>query len=134
MSSPATAPPAPNNLKRIVAASLIGTTIEWYDFFLYGSAAALVFNKLFFPDSDPLVGTLLSFLTYAVGFAARRSGPWCSGTTATGSAQEAAGAEPVDDGRGDLRDRAAADARDHRHGRSRAADRAAAGPGFRPRR
>ncbi|WP_198941492.1 MFS transporter [Streptomyces sp. CB02414] len=74
MSSPATAPPAPHNLKRIVAASLIGTTIEWYDFFLYGSAAALVFNKLFFPDSDPLVGTLLSFLTYAVGFAARPLG------------------------------------------------------------
>ncbi|MGW0812870.1 MFS transporter [Streptomyces viridiviolaceus] len=74
MSSPATAPPAPNNLKRIVAASLIGTTIEWYDFFLYGSAAALVFNELFFPDSDPLVGTLLSFLTYAVGFAARPLG------------------------------------------------------------
>ncbi|MFF3500331.1 MFS transporter [Streptomyces sp. NPDC003247] len=74
MSSPAAAPPAPSNLKRIVAASLIGTTIEWYDFFLYGSAAALVFNKLFFPDSDPLVGTLLSFLTYAVGFAARPLG------------------------------------------------------------
>ncbi|MFI7385444.1 MFS transporter [Streptomyces sp. NPDC049813] len=74
MSSPATAPPAPSNLKRIVAASLIGTTIEWYDFFLYGSAAALVFNKLFFPGSDPLVGTLLSFLTYAVGFAARPLG------------------------------------------------------------
>jgi len=77
MSSPATAPPAPEtpaSLKRIVAASLIGTTIEWYDFFLYGSAAALVFNKLFFPDSDPLVGTLLSFLTYAVGFAARPLG------------------------------------------------------------
>ncbi|MFD7699536.1 MFS transporter [Streptomyces caelestis] len=74
MASPATAPPAPGNLKRIVAASLIGTTIEWYDFFLYGSAAALVFNKLFFPDSDPLVGTLLSFLTYAVGFAARPLG------------------------------------------------------------
>ncbi|MEV7869748.1 MFS transporter [Streptomyces sp. NPDC088124] len=74
MSSPAAAPPAPNKLKRIVAASLIGTTIEWYDFFLYGSAAALVFNKLFFPDSDPLVGTLLSFLTYAVGFAARPLG------------------------------------------------------------
>ncbi|MEW2400776.1 MFS transporter [Streptomyces sp. NPDC046862] len=74
MASETTAPPPPANLKRIVAASLIGTTIEWYDFFLYGSAAALVFNKLFFPDSDPLVGTLLSFLTYAVGFAARPLG------------------------------------------------------------
>ncbi|MFJ7071608.1 MFS transporter [Streptomyces sp. NPDC098781] len=74
MASATTAPPPPGNLKRIVAASLIGTTIEWYDFFLYGSAAALVFNKLFFPGSDPLVGTLLSFLTYAVGFAARPLG------------------------------------------------------------
>ncbi|MYW69435.1 MFS transporter [Streptomyces sp. SID8379] len=77
MASAASAPPtptAPSHLKRIVAASLIGTTIEWYDFFLYGSAAALVFNKLFFPGSDPLVGTLLSFLTYAVGFAARPLG------------------------------------------------------------
>lgn len=69
-----TPPTPPGSLKRIVAASLIGTTIEWYDFFLYGSAAALVFNKLFFPESDPLVGTLLSFLTYAVGFAARPLG------------------------------------------------------------
>ncbi|MFE2600243.1 MFS transporter [Streptomyces sp. NPDC059396] len=74
MAASASAPPTPRSLKRIVAASLIGTTIEWYDFFLYGSAAALVFNKLFFPDSDPLVGTLLSFLTYAVGFAARPVG------------------------------------------------------------
>ncbi|MFJ3933720.1 MFS transporter [Streptomyces sp. NPDC090029] len=74
MSSPATSPPTPGSLRRIVAASLIGTTIEWYDFFLYGSAAALVFNQLFFPGSDPLVGTLLSFLTYAVGFAARPLG------------------------------------------------------------
>ncbi|WP_369227401.1 MFS transporter [Streptomyces sp. R39] len=74
MSSPTSAPPAPHSLPRIVAASLVGTTIEWYDFFLYGSAAALVFNKLFFPDSDPLVGTLLAFLTYAVGFAARPLG------------------------------------------------------------
>ncbi|MEV0588890.1 MFS transporter [Nonomuraea sp. NPDC050310] len=62
------------SIKKIVGASLIGTTIEWYDFFLYGSAAALVFNKLFFPDSDPLVGTLLAFLTYAVGFVARPLG------------------------------------------------------------
>lgn len=65
---------ASSSLRRVVAASLVGTTIEWYDFFLYGSAAALVFNKLFFPDSDPLVGTLLAFLTYAVGFAARPIG------------------------------------------------------------
>ncbi|MET8686897.1 MFS transporter [Streptomyces sp. NPDC004732] len=74
MASQGTAPPARAGLVRIVAASLVGTTIEWYDFFLYGSAAALVFNSLFFPSSDPLVGTLLSFLTYAVGFAARPLG------------------------------------------------------------
>jgi metabolite-proton symporter len=55
-------------------ASLIGTTIEWYDFFLYGSAAALVFNKLFFPEYDPLTGTLLAFATYALGFVARPVG------------------------------------------------------------
>nr|BFD90624.1 MFS transporter [Kitasatospora sp. Xyl93] len=58
----------------MVAASLIGTTIEWYDYFLYGTAAALVFGRLFFPHSDPLTGTLLSFLTYAIGFAARPLG------------------------------------------------------------
>jgi metabolite-proton symporter len=61
-------------LRRVVMASLIGTTIEWYDFFLYGSAAALVFNKLFFPEFDPLTGTLLAFATYALGFAARPVG------------------------------------------------------------
>jgi metabolite-proton symporter len=61
-------------LRRVVAASMIGTTIEWYDFFLYGSAAALVFNKLFFPSFDPFVGTLLAFATYAVGFVARPLG------------------------------------------------------------
>ncbi|MEV6714681.1 MFS transporter [Lentzea sp. NPDC051208] len=59
---------------RVVAASLVGTAVEWYDFFLYGSAAALVFNKLFFPQSDPLVGTMLAFLTYALGFVARPLG------------------------------------------------------------
>jgi metabolite-proton symporter len=55
-------------------ASLIGTTIEWYDFFLYGTATALVFNKLFFPTFDPLMGTLLSLGTYSVGFIARPIG------------------------------------------------------------
>ncbi|MCL4532101.1 MAG: MFS transporter, partial [Actinobacteria bacterium] len=52
----------------------IGTTIEWYDFFLYGTAAALVFNKLFFPEFDPAVGTLLSLMTFAMGFIARPIG------------------------------------------------------------
>ena len=61
-------------LRRVVMASMIGTTIEWYDFFLYGSAAALVFNRLFFPQYDPLTGTLLAFATYAVGFFARPVG------------------------------------------------------------
>ena len=65
---------APRGIRRVVAASLIGTTIEWYDFFLYGAAAALVFDKVFFPTADPLTGTLLVFLTYAVGFAARALG------------------------------------------------------------
>ena len=62
------------NLRRVVAASFIGTTIEWYDFFLYGTAAALVFGELFFPGSSPLIGTLSAFGTFAVGFAARPLG------------------------------------------------------------
>ncbi|HEX8525617.1 MFS transporter [Allosphingosinicella sp.] len=61
-------------MRRVVAASLIGTTIEWYDFFLYGFAAALVFNQLFFPNADPLTGTIYSFATYALGFVARPVG------------------------------------------------------------
>ncbi|MEV5467270.1 MFS transporter [Streptomyces griseoincarnatus] len=74
MTAPSAPAPTLREMRKVVAASFIGTTIDWYDFFLYGSAAALVFNELFFPDSDPLVGTLLSFLTYAVGFAARPVG------------------------------------------------------------
>ncbi|MER5730749.1 MFS transporter [Streptomyces sp. NPDC002138] len=74
MVSNGTALKAPSGIRRIVAASLIGTTIEWYDFFLYGTAAALVFNKLFFPTADPLTGTLIAFLTYAIGFLARPLG------------------------------------------------------------
>ena len=62
------------DVKKVAAASFIGTTIEWYDFFLYGTAAALVFGDLFFPEAEPLVGTLLAFSTYAVGFAARPIG------------------------------------------------------------
>jgi metabolite-proton symporter len=63
-----------SSLRQVVAASLIGTTIEWYDFFLYGTAAALVFGKLFFPKSDPLTGILQAFLTYSLGFVARPIG------------------------------------------------------------
>src|SRR5713226_1215668 len=59
---------------RAVIASAVGTSIEWYDFFLYGVAAALVFPQKFFPNSDPYTGTLLSFSTYFVGFAARPVG------------------------------------------------------------
>jgi metabolite-proton symporter len=59
---------------RVVLASFIGTSIEWYDFFLYGTASALVFNKLFFTTLDPFAGTMASFATYAVGFFARPLG------------------------------------------------------------
>lgn len=61
-------------LRKAVVASTIGTTIEWYDFFLYGTAAGLVFGKLFFPNQEPLSATLLAFGTYFAGFAARPIG------------------------------------------------------------
>src|SRR6202166_2416782 len=61
-------------LCRAVIASTVGTTIAWYDFFLYGQVTGLVFGKLFFPRSDPLVGVLQAFAIYAVGFVARPVG------------------------------------------------------------
>jgi metabolite-proton symporter len=61
-------------LRRAVVASTIGTAIEWYDFFLYSTVTGLVFAKLFFPHSDPWVGTLEAFAIYAVGFIARPIG------------------------------------------------------------
>jgi metabolite-proton symporter len=66
--------PQPSSLRRVIVASLVGTSLEWYDFFIYATAAALVFPTLFFPSFDPLVGTLLAFATYAVGFIARPLG------------------------------------------------------------
>ncbi|MDT7748968.1 MAG: hypothetical protein QOD96_2630, partial [Pseudonocardiales bacterium] len=60
--------------RKVIVASLVGTSLEWYDFFLYATASALVFNKLFFPHFDPLVGTLLAFTTASVGFIARPLG------------------------------------------------------------
>jgi MFS family permease len=59
---------------RVILAASIGSALEWYDFFLYGTAAALVFGELFFPKSDPVVGTLLAFLTFGVGFVVRPLG------------------------------------------------------------
>src|SRR6516225_2030076 len=61
-------------LLRAVISSTIGTTIEWYDFFLYSTVTGLAFAKLYFPNSDPLTGTLQAFGIYAVGFAARPVG------------------------------------------------------------
>jgi MFS transporter, MHS family, shikimate and dehydroshikimate transport protein len=59
---------------KVALASMVGIAIEWYDFFLYGTAAAIVFNKLFFPEFDPLVGTILAFSSFAIGFVARPVG------------------------------------------------------------
>src|SRR5215475_13393575 len=69
-----TTTPKASSIKVVALASLIGTTIEWYDFYLYGTAAALVFNRLFFPTFDPLMGTLAALGTYSVGFVARPVG------------------------------------------------------------
>lgn len=61
-------------LRTVVLSSLLGTTVEWYDFFLYSTAASLVFGKLFFPETNGTVGTMLAFATFAVGFVARPLG------------------------------------------------------------
>lgn len=60
--------------RRVLSSALVGTTIEWYDFYLYGTASALVFAHQFFPDASPIMGILASFATYAVGFVARPLG------------------------------------------------------------
>src|SRR6266511_1051447 len=65
---------------RAVVASTVGTSIEWYDYFLFGTMAALVFAKLFFPKSDPLTGTLNNYAIFFVGFLARPIGAWLFGT------------------------------------------------------
>jgi metabolite-proton symporter len=72
--SPDTGVGRARQLRRVVLASAVGTAIEWYDFFLYGIAAALIFPHLFFPTHDRYTGVLLSFSTYFVGFAARPIG------------------------------------------------------------
>ncbi len=71
-----TLPEAEHNaqLRKAIIASTVGTAIEWYDFFIYGTAAGLVFGKLYFPNEDPLSGTLLAFGTYFIGFVGRPIG------------------------------------------------------------
>ncbi len=61
-------------LRKAVVAATIGTTIEWYDFFIYGTAAGLVFGKFYFPNQDPLTATLAAFGTYFIGFVGRPIG------------------------------------------------------------
>src|SRR5688500_13157778 len=70
--SPALA--APPGIARLATASSVGTILEWYDFTVYNTLAALVFNQLFFPTFDPLTGTILAFSTYAVGYVSRPLG------------------------------------------------------------
>ena len=102
-------PDRPSSVRRVVIASLVGTTIEWYDFFIYGTAAALVFNTLFFPSFDPLVGTLLAFATYAVGFVARPLGGIVFGHYGDRIGRKnVLVVTPAADGDRDLRDRARA--------------------------
>ena len=67
------------SMRKVATAATVGTLIEWYDFFVYLPAAALVFNKLFFPQAEPLTGTLLAFGTYATGFLARPLGAIVAG-------------------------------------------------------
>ncbi|MDX3088586.1 MULTISPECIES: MFS transporter [Streptomyces] len=75
MPQPAATPASrESSLRKVVTASALGTTVEYYDFTLYATTAALVFDKVFFPDASPLVGTLAAFATYFVGYAARPLG------------------------------------------------------------
>jgi MFS transporter, MHS family, shikimate and dehydroshikimate transport protein len=66
--------PSLRSTRKVAFASLVGTTIEWYDFFIFGTAAALIFNEIFFPSFDPVTGTLAAFGSFAVGFIARPFG------------------------------------------------------------
>ncbi len=72
--TPATSEETRTSGKTVLVASLIGTTIEWYDFFLFATAAGIIFPKIFYGNGDPAVGTLLSFATFAIGFVARPLG------------------------------------------------------------
>ncbi|PZU91042.1 MAG: MFS transporter [Chelatococcus sp.] len=74
LSVPGAASEQARQMRKIVTSSVVGTAVEWYDFLIYGTASALVFNKLFFPSVDPAIGTIAAFGTYAIGFLARPLG------------------------------------------------------------
>ncbi|MFT4301831.1 MAG: MFS transporter [Desulfovibrio sp.] len=76
MGKPAT---SKKEMRKVVIASLLGATIEWYDFFLYGVVAGIVFNKLYFPTADPFIGTILAYSTFAIGYLARPLGGFIFG-------------------------------------------------------
>lgn len=73
------------SMGKIAAASFVGAMMEWYDFFIFGTASALVFGPLFFPGDDPATGVIASFATFGVGFLARPLGGIVFGHLATGS-------------------------------------------------
>ena len=103
-------------IRKVAAAAFVGSTVEWYDFFLYGSAAALVFGDLFFPDADPTIGVLAAFATFGVGFLFRPVGardlrPLRRSHRPQGDARDHARA----DGRLDGRHRLSADLLERRH-------------------
>ena len=79
MASAQVAAASERDIRRVASASLLGSVVEWYDFFLYGTMAALVFNKQFFPEFSPLVGTIIAFGTFAAGFVTRPLGGFIFG-------------------------------------------------------
>src|SRR3984893_13194453 len=106
----------PAQLRRAVIASTVGTTIEWYDFLLYSIVTGLAFGKLFFPESDPLVGVLQAFAIYTVGFIARPIGAaFFRSFRRPRRAQRDADRYATDDRIGDLRGGLCTDLRLDRH-------------------
>ena len=127
--------PSLRSSRRVAFASLIGTTIEWYDFFIFGTAAALIFNEVFFPSFDPVTGTLAAFASFSVGFIAqalrrRRLRP----LRRQDRPQADAGLLAAAHGRGDGADGPAARLRLDRHLGTDSARRAALRSGLRRRR
>ena len=90
-------------------ASFVGTTIEWYDFFIYGTAAALVFNKLFFPVGDDFLASMASLGSFAIGFFARPLGGIVFGHFGDRIGRKAMLVTTADDGRRHMSDRCASD-------------------------